>query len=144
MESPTQKHDYKFVRLGEGWLTAGQEAKETYQETIRQHAVDGWRLIQIFAPGIAMGGTAKYFEIVLERGEHTTSPTQKHDYKFVRLGEGLLAVGQEAKETYQETIRQHAVDGWRLVQIFAPGIGRGGTAKYYEIILEREVSIHPV
>jgi hypothetical protein len=77
-------------------------------------------------------------------GENMKPQTQKHEYKFVRLGEGWLTVGKEAKETYQETIRQHAVDGWRLVQIFAPGIGGGGTPNYYEIILEREVSIHAV
>ena len=59
------------------------------------------------------------------------------EYKFVRLGEGFFGVRREARDTYQDVIAQHARDGWRLVQIFAPGIAGHGAAKYYEIILER-------
>ena len=33
---------------------------------------------------------------------------------------------------------EHARDGWRLVQIFAPGVAAFGAAKYYELIFERE------
>jgi hypothetical protein len=61
-----------------------------------------------------------------------------YEYKFVRLGEGIMAARKEAKQTYQDVIRQHARDGWRLVQVFAPGIGGYGSAEYFEIILERE------
>lgn len=64
---------------------------------------------------------------------------QKYEYKFVRLGEGWLSATGEAKQGYQEEIRAHAEEGWRLVQVFAPGIGGYGAAKYYEIILERPV-----
>jgi hypothetical protein len=64
---------------------------------------------------------------------------QKFEYKFVRLGEGLLGVKRDAKREYQDVIQKHAQEGWRLVQIFAPGTGAYGTAKYYEIILERPV-----
>lgn len=64
--------------------------------------------------------------------------TRRFEYKFIRLGEGFLQVRKEARESYQETIEQHAREGWRLVQIFAPGIGASGAAKFYEIILERE------
>jgi hypothetical protein len=64
---------------------------------------------------------------------------RKYEYKFVRLGEGWLAVKASAKAEYQEAIEEHARDGWRLVQIFAPGMGAYGTAKYYELILEREL-----
>ena len=35
-------------------------------------------------------------------------------------------------------MHQHARDGWRLVQIFAPGVAAFGAAKYYELIFERE------
>ena len=65
--------------------------------------------------------------------------TQHYEYKFIRLGEGLLYVSNEAKLTYQDVILEHARTGWRLVQIFAPPIGGAGSgpAKYYEIILER-------
>jgi len=65
---------------------------------------------------------------------------QKYEYKFVRLGEGWLGAKSTAGKEYQEQIRQHAQDGWRLVQIFAPGTGAYGAAKYYELILEREAA----
>lgn len=64
---------------------------------------------------------------------------RRYEYKFVRLGEGWTAATREARDHYQEQIHQHAQEGWRLVQIFAPGIGVYGAAKYYELILEREV-----
>jgi hypothetical protein len=32
----------------------------------------------------------------------------KYEYKFVRLGEAMLAVRKEAKRTYQEVIDRHA------------------------------------
>jgi len=63
----TRRYEYKFVRLGEGWLGARREARRGYQEVIRQHAHEGWRLVQVFAPGIAAHGAAKYYEIILER-----------------------------------------------------------------------------
>jgi len=67
---------------------------------------------------------------------------QRYDYKFVRLGEGWLRARREAKEQYQQTVHDHARDGWRLVQVFAPGIGGYyGAAKYFELIFEREVGV---
>jgi hypothetical protein len=65
----------------------------------------------------------------------------KYEYKFVRLGEGLLGVRRSAKDQYQQVIHEHARDGWRLVQIFAPGTGGYGAAKYFELIFEREIGI---
>jgi hypothetical protein len=62
---------------------------------------------------------------------------QTYEYKFVRLGEGWLGVRKSARQTYQDVIEKHGRDGWRLVQIFAPGVGAYGASKYYEIILER-------
>lgn len=64
---------------------------------------------------------------------------QKFEYRFVRLGEGWVSVKAEAKREYQDVIRKHAQDGWRLVQIFAPGTGGYGAAKYYELIFEKPV-----
>lgn len=66
---------------------------------------------------------------------------QKYEYKFVRLGEGWIGARREAENDYQAQIRQHAEDGWRLVQVFAPPTGAYGVARYYEIILEREVVV---
>lgn len=65
--------------------------------------------------------------------------SQRYEYKFVRMGEGWFKARKEAKQGYQEEILKHATDGWRLVQVFAPGVGELGAAKYYELILEREV-----
>ena len=62
-----QAYEYKFVRLGEGWLTVGREAKDGYQQVIHDHAREGWRLVQVFAPGIGAYGAAKYYEIIFER-----------------------------------------------------------------------------
>jgi len=65
--------------------------------------------------------------------------SQKYEYKFVRLGEGLIGVRRAGKEKYQQTVHEYAQQGWRLVQVFAPGIGGYGCAKYYELIFEREL-----
>jgi hypothetical protein len=64
---------------------------------------------------------------------------RRYEYRFVRLGEGYLSVRRSARLGYQKVIQEHAREGWRLVQIFAPGAGAYGAAKYYEIVLEREV-----
>lgn len=64
---------------------------------------------------------------------------RRYEYKFVRLGEGWFGVKGKTKNEYQAEIERHARDGWRLVQAFAPGIGAYGAAKYYELILEREL-----
>lgn len=64
------------------------------------------------------------------------------EYKFVRIGENRLSavfgVQDRARKTYETVVEEHARDGWRLVQIFAPGVAAFGAAKYYELILERE------
>jgi hypothetical protein len=68
--------------------------------------------------------------------------TKTYEYKFVRLGEGRTsaAFGPQgaARRQYEEVVHEHATDGWRLVQIFAPGVAAFGAAKYYELIFERE------
>ncbi|HUX47670.1 MAG TPA: DUF4177 domain-containing protein [Dehalococcoidia bacterium] len=58
----------------------------------------------------------------------------KYEYKFIRLDQDKKGQG------YQSVILKHAEDGWRLVQIFAPGAG-GLWAKssFCEVILERQV-----
>ena len=66
--------------------------------------------------------------------------SQKYEYDFVRLGEGWMGVKKSARTEYQHVIHKHARDGWRLVQVFAPGMGVYGTVKYFELIFEREVA----
>jgi hypothetical protein len=63
--------------------------------------------------------------------------TQRYEYDFVRIGEGVLGVKKAGKKGYQDVVHQRASEGWRLVQIFAPGTGAYGAAKYYEMIFER-------
>ncbi len=65
---------------------------------------------------------------------------KRYEYDFVRLGEGWFSVQRKSREAYQEVVRRKASGGWRLVQIFAPGIGVYGAPKYYELIFEREVA----
>jgi hypothetical protein len=73
----------------------------------------------------------------------TAQSTQRYEYKFVRLGEyrasALFGVEGKARKTYEEEVQEHARDGWRLVQIFAPGVAAFGAARYYELIFERNV-----
>jgi hypothetical protein len=64
----------------------------------------------------------------------------KYEYKFVRLDEGWCGPKKSARDGYQQAVQEHARTGWRLVQIFCPGVGIYGMTKYYELILEREVS----
>jgi Domain of unknown function (DUF4177) len=65
-----------------------------------------------------------------------------YEYKFVRVGQyrgsALFGVQDKARETYQGIVEDHAASGWRLVQIFAPGIAAFGAAKYYDLIFERK------
>jgi hypothetical protein len=67
---------------------------------------------------------------------------RKYEYKFVRLEQSHFwgtGPSKEALATYQEVVRDQAQDGWRLVQIFAPGVGPRGAADYFELILEGEI-----
>jgi len=61
------EYEYKFVRLGEGWMHAKSAATQGYQSVVHQHARDGWRLVQVFAPGIGVYGAAKYYELIFEK-----------------------------------------------------------------------------
>ena len=61
------KYEYKFVRIGEGWLAAHKSARTDYHAAIESHAADGWRLVQVFAPSFGAYGASKYVELILER-----------------------------------------------------------------------------
>ena len=71
------------------------------------------------------------------------APTRvdRYEYKFVRLGEyrgsALFGVRDSARDAYEEVVHENAREGWRLVQIFAPGTAAFGAARYYELIFER-------
>ena len=58
---------------------------------------------------------------------------QRFEYKFVRLEKNARAA------EYQAVVQEHAGEGWRLVQIFAPGAGGlWGKENFCEVILERD------
>ena len=54
----------------------------------------------------------------------TTTQVERYEYKFVRVGEyrgsALFGVRDSEREAYQGVVHEHARQGWRLVQIFAP------------------------
>jgi hypothetical protein len=72
----------------------------------------------------------------------TATPVRQYEYKFVRVGEyggsALFGVQDKARKGYEEIVQRHAREGWRLVQIFAPGTAAFGAARYFELIFERE------
>lgn len=64
---------------------------------------------------------------------------QKYDYKVVRVGKGLLEARRSVRDGYAEVIDEYARQGWRFVQVFAPGHGVNGAPRYYDLIFEREM-----
>lgn len=65
------KYEYKFVRLGEGFLGVRKSAEQDYQSIISQHSDEGWRLVQIFSPGTGAYGASKFYEIIFEKPRST-------------------------------------------------------------------------
>lgn len=65
-------YEYKFVRLA---LTGTWRIKpeQDHHAVIEQHASEGWRLVQIFAPAIVGYGHATHFESIFERPEQTST-----------------------------------------------------------------------
>lgn len=62
-----QKYEYKFIRLGEGFIWVRAEAQRTYQNVINEYAKNGWRLVQIFTPSLGIYGVSRYYELIFER-----------------------------------------------------------------------------
>ncbi len=59
------------------------------------------------------------------------------EYKYVRIELKSKLFSIKPAKDYKEIIDQHAREGWRFVQIFAPGIRGYGIASYFELIFER-------
>lgn len=55
-----------------------------------------------------------------------------YDYKFIKLD--YQAFWKTKKVDYQSIIKEHAKDGWRLVQIFTPPSGMNESLNYIELI----------
>ncbi len=58
-------YEYKFVKLKRTFLAS--TPKGDYRGIIAQHAKEGWRFVQIFAPATAGYGSAAYFELIFEK-----------------------------------------------------------------------------
>jgi hypothetical protein len=59
------------------------------------------------------------------------------EYKFVRVRLYRSFFERKPAEDYQEIVHDHARQGWRLVQIFAPGVWGYGKPRYFELIFEQ-------
>ena len=76
-------YEYKFVRLGDyrgsAWFGVSDKVRNAYEDVVHEQARDGWRLVQIFAPGVATFGAAKYYELIFERErtEDTIAPPRR-------------------------------------------------------------------
>jgi len=58
-------------------------------------------------------------------------------YRFVRIGiEGLF--NPTPRQDYREIIKENAAEGWRLIQVFAPGNGPYGRPTFFDLIFERD------
>ena len=60
-------YEYKFVKIEVTGHFPPKKPSEDYHKIIEEHASDGWRLIQVFAPVIAAGPFAAYFELIFEK-----------------------------------------------------------------------------
>ena len=64
-------YQYKFVKIDlKGFWIANKKPKMDHHKVIEDHAKEGWRLVQIFAPSISVmgGGIPEYFELIFEKG----------------------------------------------------------------------------
>ena len=60
-----------------------------------------------------------------------------YEYKFVKVELKLDFSRYIPKEDYHEIIQNLSKDGWRPVQVFAPGAAGAGRASYFELIFEK-------
>ncbi|WP_028560524.1 DUF4177 domain-containing protein [Paenibacillus pinihumi] len=58
-----------------------------------------------------------------------------YEYKFVKIE--FTRISSKPKVNYQDVIEEHAREGWRFVQLLAPGMAINGVGSYYDLIFER-------
>jgi len=65
----------------------------------------------------------------------------KYEYKFVRVEgkKGIFTINIADSAEYQRIINEHAAEGWRFIQIFAPAVEGLGSASDADLIFERKV-----
>jgi hypothetical protein len=57
-----------------------------------------------------------------------------YEYRFVRVELRRCFFERKPAEDHHEIIHQHARQGWRLVQVFAPATSGYGKPTHYELI----------
>ena len=60
-----------------------------------------------------------------------------YEYKFVRVVLHKTLFERKPAEDYRQIVHDHARQGWRLVQIFAPGVQGYGKPGNFELIFEK-------
>ncbi len=65
---------------------------------------------------------------------------KNYEYKFVSVKIKGGFFSGKVSEDYRQHILQHARDGWRFVQAFAPSVGPYGVTGAADLIFEREIS----
>ena len=60
-----------------------------------------------------------------------------YECKFVKIELKMGFSRYAPQEDYHEIIQNLSKEGWRLVQVFAPGTRGVGLASYFELIFER-------
>ncbi|MEO1497285.1 MAG: DUF4177 domain-containing protein [Planctomycetota bacterium] len=68
-------------------------------------------------------------------------PEQRYEYDFVRvkLRSKTFSLTKVAERDYRQIIAERAAEGWRFVQVFAPGLSLYGDPWHFELIFERPV-----
>ncbi|MGV8026353.1 MAG: DUF4177 domain-containing protein [Anaerolineaceae bacterium] len=60
-------YEYKFVKINLRGALPPKKPMEDYHKVIEENAKEGWRLVQIFAPVVAAGPFAAFYELIFER-----------------------------------------------------------------------------
>ena len=61
------RYEYKFVRVEFKPGLRTDTPKEDYHKIVQDHAKEGWRLFQVFAPAMSGTGSASFIELIFER-----------------------------------------------------------------------------
>lgn len=61
-----------------------------------------------------------------------------YEYKIIKIELGGV-FSPVPKEEYTKVLAEYSSQGWRLVQIFAPGMANNGLPKFYDMIFERAI-----
>ncbi|HPO16599.1 MAG TPA: DUF4177 domain-containing protein [Candidatus Hydrogenedentes bacterium] len=64
---------------------------------------------------------------------------RRYEYHFERIKVNASFWRGNFSTDYQGLVALYAQNGWRFIQIYAPGTAKYGASKYADLIFEREV-----